>query len=140
MARIHHVGATVDDLERSRKFYVEALGCRTLHPIEPGPDPRLRELVGVPDAVLEGLMLETGGGDQIELLSYATSYGRRLDLRPCDTPTLHLAFAVDDLAVATGRAVELGGSVIGGPVDLGGTRIAYCHDPDGNVVELLEET
>ena len=138
-ARLHHFGATVTDLPRATTFYREVLGARVLHPVEPGDDPRIRRLVGVPDATISGVMLETPSGARIELLRYASSRARRRDSRPCDSPALHVAFAVGDLSEALDRVAESGGEVLGERVELDGDQFAYCTDSDGHIVELIQK-
>jgi catechol 2,3-dioxygenase-like lactoylglutathione lyase family enzyme len=139
-AGIHHIGATVSDLGRAVTFYQEVLGARVLHAIDPGDDPRVRRLVGVPDAMITGVMLETPAGARIELLHYASAQARRLDPHPCDNPTGHIAFSVRDVSAALERVGNAGGYVIGGPVALGVDQFAYAADPDGNIIEFIQES
>jgi catechol 2,3-dioxygenase-like lactoylglutathione lyase family enzyme len=137
--RVHHAGVTVSDLGASIDFYATVLGCRLLHRIEPEDLSGARRLVGVQDAVIAGRMLQLGSGERIELLSYRSTYQRRLDVRPCDTPILHLAFTVQDVRAAMRSVTALGGRLFGQPVDLGGGASVYCGDPDGNTLEFIEE-
>lgn len=139
-SRLHHVGATVTDLAQATAFYTGVLGAQVIHPVDPGDDPRIRRLVGVPDAEISGVLLETSGGARIELLQYASAHARRLDSRPCDSPILHLAFAVGDLLATLERVRENGGSVLGERVELDDSKFAYCADPDGNILEFIQKS
>jgi predicted enzyme related to lactoylglutathione lyase len=138
MNGIHHVGATVSDLERASSFYCAVLDGQVLNPIEPGEDPRVPRMVGIPDAGISGVMLRTSAGTKIELLRYRSRHSRRLDLRPCDTPSLHLAFAVEDLDRAEKQVQVNGGELVGGRVAFDDGDYRYCTDPDGNILELIQ--
>lgn len=138
MNGIHHVGATVADLDRSVEFYRQVFDGRLVSRIEPGDDPRVPAMVGIPDARIVGAMVETAGGARIELLAYRSRQSRALDVRPCDVPSTHLAFAVPDLAAATGRVRAAGGTVLGDRVRFDDGDHLYCADPDGNVLELIQ--
>ncbi len=138
MNGIHHVGATVTDLDRAVAFYVRVLDGRVLAAIDPGDDPRVPRMVGVPDAAIVGALVETAAGARIELLAYQSAHSRRLDARPCDSPTVHLAFTVPDLEAAGRRVRDGGGAVLGERVTFDEGDFLYCTDPDGHVLELIE--
>ena len=58
---------------------------------------------------------------------------------PHDLGIRHLAFFVDDCRLEYQRLLELGGDMLGEPVDIGGgVYTAYCRDPFGNIIELAE--
>jgi uncharacterized protein len=48
-------------------------------------------------------------------------------------PHWSVTFAVDDADASASRAIELGGTVLAGPLDAGPTRIAIVSDPQGAV-------
>lgn len=56
-----------------------------------------------------------------------------------DTP-LKLVFAVEDIAHARGRAVELGGAMnaVEREWDFEGSKVCDGHDPEGNVFQLRQ--
>jgi catechol 2,3-dioxygenase-like lactoylglutathione lyase family enzyme len=138
LPHLHHVGATVADLERSVAFYTGVLDCTVVHRFDSGGDARIRALVGVPDATVRGAMLETAAGVRVELLSYDSAHCRTHDTRPCDAPAPHLAFVVADLPASLDRVRDGGGRLVGEPVRLNTGMFAYCSDPDGNLLELIE--
>jgi glyoxylase I family protein len=110
---VHHVSLNVTDLERSLAFWVGLVGLR--------PAPR-------PDLGFDGSWL-AAGEQQLHLLAV----GRV----PPDTGQ-HFAVAVADLdgAVAELRAA---GVQVSDPATLPtGARQSFCHDPDGNRLELHE--
>lgn len=148
-----HVGLTVSDLDRARRFFTEGLGFSVV--LQNG-EPRGRSVRGVTGEQV-GKLLEVDGlecdtlyierdGQTIELVHYITPPALTLDRRPANATGLsHIAFMVDDMHAEATRLVELGGralehteTVIGfGPGD--GARIMFVLDPDGGVkVELIQ--
>jgi len=53
----------------------------------------------------------------------------------------HIAFTVDDISRTCDEIVRLGGTVVNPPVlaPNGLVQVAYCHDQDGILLELVEE-
>jgi catechol 2,3-dioxygenase-like lactoylglutathione lyase family enzyme len=135
MAAFNHVGLVVTDLERAKRFYVEALGFRLWHELQP-PDEATAKLVSLPPPLGMTASYLTLDGFVLELLHYsapgATAPAR---LRTMAEPGLtHLSVAVDDVHATANKAVELGGSIIE-ESDIG--NALFIRDPDGQMVELL---
>jgi lactoylglutathione lyase len=129
--RSHHVGLTVAELDRGTAWYAAALGFQTLLAFE------------LPGGV-RGAMLRTPDGAGIELFEVPDAAA---GLVGADPPTAmrvsgfgHVGFEVGDLdaAVATAAAVA-GTAVVWEPRQSPepGKRMAFIHDPDGNLVELI---
>jgi catechol 2,3-dioxygenase-like lactoylglutathione lyase family enzyme len=140
--RIHHVGLTVVDPDVTAAFYTAVLDCTVEATIDIGVHEDVRRLVNEPAADLKGLWLRTPAGDRIEVLSFVEPPAdapppRR---RPRDAGTPHIALAVADLAEVAARLRSVGAAVIGGPVDLGSSLHLYCYDPDGTILEILQES
>ena len=128
--RIQHCGLVVSHLERSRRFYGEALG--------------LEEVRRPPNFIFAGAWF-SAGEDQIHLLVEADTTGHAGGGDPGPSATVglanHLAFEVEDLAASCARLEEYGVPLIGGPMPRGdGVTQVFMRDPDGYVVELFEWT
>ena len=128
--RLQHCGLVVADLDRSRRFYAEALG--------------LEEVPRPPNFTFAGAWFRFGE-DEIHLLAEADTTGRAGAPDPGPSAAFglatHLAFEVDDLAAACARLVENGVVLIGGPMPRGdGVTQVFFHDPDGYVLELFQWT
>ena len=128
--RLQHVGLIVSDLERSRRFYGQALG------LEEVPRPQNFTFAGT---------WFRFGETEIHLLAEADTTGRAAapDHGPSATYGLssHIAFEVEDLAGACARLAENGVPLIGGPMPRGdGVTQVFFLDPDGYVLELFEWT
>lgn len=123
--QIDHVTLIVQDLERSRRFYVDVLGMTS---------------VARPAFPFDGLWFQAGT-TQIHLIREHTDSGPARVFVPNDcklSRTRHFAFEVDDALAARDRLAELGFTLADGPKQRpdGPTQI-YVFDPDRNLVELF---
>ena len=102
-----HTGITVANLERSLSFWRDVLGFELSHRPHHTGD-LAAEVTGVPGAEISIAVLK-GYGHKIELLEYlAPADRKRVDLRPCDVGSVHVAFTVDDLdAVLNARLATI---------------------------------
>ncbi len=128
--RIQHVGLVVSDLERSRRFYTDALG--------------LEEVPRPPNFAFDGAWFRFGG-TEIHLLAeaHATGGAGQEDAGPGATRGLthHLAFEVDDLEAACARLADTAVPLTGGPMPRGdGVTQVFFLDPDGYVLEFFQWT
>ena len=128
--RIQHVGLVVSDVERSRRFYRDALG--------------LEEVSRPPNFRFDGAWFRFGG-TEIHLLAEAHTTGGagQGDAGPGAARglTQHLALEVDDLDVACERLAKNGVPLDGGPMPRGdGVVQVFFRDPDGYVLELFQWT
>ena len=141
-ATFSHLGICVSDLERSQRFYCDALGFEKAESHDIGPE--FARLMDLDDVAVTSQFIRRGS-TAIELLAFRQPAplgpaGRR----PVHQLGLtHLSFRVRDLAAVAARIVELGGSVVESSrtvIDLGGTPLefVYCTDPDGVRVELMD--
>jgi catechol 2,3-dioxygenase-like lactoylglutathione lyase family enzyme len=128
--RLQHVGLIVSDLERSRRFYDEALG--------------LEEVPRPPNFTFAGTWFRFGD-TEIHLLAEADTTGRAGALDPGPSAAFglssHIALEVEGLAAACARLEENGVPLIGGPMPRGdGVTQVFFLDPDGYVLEFFERT
>ena len=128
--RLQHTGLVVADLDRSRRFYADALG--------------LEEVLRPSNFTFAGAWFRFGE-DEIHLLAEADTTGPAgaSDAGPGAAFGLanHLAFEVDDLALACARLAENDVALIGGPMPRGdGVAQVFVRDPDGHLLELFERT
>jgi catechol 2,3-dioxygenase-like lactoylglutathione lyase family enzyme len=137
-----HFGICVSDLERSLRFYCDALGFERAESHDIG-----QEFAGLMDLdeVAVASQFIRRDNTAIELLCFRSPapLGSR-ERRPVHQLGLtHLSFRVRDVAATAARIVELGGSVVETSrtqLELGGTTLefVYCTDPDGVRVELMD--
>jgi lactoylglutathione lyase len=126
MASIHkllHTRMRVNDLERTIKFYQDALGLKVSRR---HTSPRGAQLA----------FLQTPGSEEeIELcqLPNSPSVAVQPDL-------MHLAFGVDDLKAFAEQLAKKGYPLSDGPTPTGsGSLIAFIDAPEGYEVELIQK-
>jgi len=139
--RLSHIGICVSELERSLRFYRDALEFRELSRLAmegAGPE----RLLGLPGGKLEAIYLERDG-TRIELLHYPVA-GHQRGESPCPMNRLgftHLSLRVENLDAVIAAAEKMGGAV------LTDTRIdneawqsyaVFVTDPDGLRIELVQ--
>lgn len=134
VARYSHTGCCVTDLERSRRFYVEALGFTEVLAFDV-TGPEAARLMGLAEPVRLRAVYLRRDGFVLELLGFTEPPPEPPSpwsiLRPGLT---HVSLMVDDLEAACARVTACGGRVR----DTG--RVAgavFVEDPDGRPVELL---
>jgi catechol 2,3-dioxygenase-like lactoylglutathione lyase family enzyme len=128
-----HIGLSVADLARQRRFYIEAFGFHDIHRTE------------LPEAGIRIALLSGPGGTSIELTERAGSAPQHF-ADPVEGAGVqgyfHWALTVDDLEAAMSTAVACGARALSSPAPARrpGIRFAYLADPEGNLVELLQHT
>lgn len=129
-----HVGHCVGDLERARRFYVEALGFEVVNEISP-PDSPSDRLLRIPAPIGLTAVYLRKDGLVLELLHFARQGNPDGAERAVNEPGLtHLSFSVDDVDAVAARAAELGGEVL---TDTHIGTAVFLRDPDGQLIELF---
>jgi catechol 2,3-dioxygenase-like lactoylglutathione lyase family enzyme len=137
---IRHTGIVVSRMEKSLWFYRDLLGMEVWQDFE-GSGPFIESLTAVPGARIWMIKLRSKTGGSIELLQYLNCPQEvRPRARSCDVGCNHVALEVDDLDSLHGRLREEGIEFHAPPaVDpTGGFKVAYCRDPEGVILELVE--
>jgi catechol 2,3-dioxygenase-like lactoylglutathione lyase family enzyme len=143
MPSLHHTGLTISNLERSLRFWRDAMGMTVVVDQEKKGG-YLEAIVAEPDAHVRMVHLAFAGeGPRIELFEYITPSAGHHISRPADVGFTHICVACDDLDERLDRLVAAGGTPLSPPaeIDTGvnrGGRGVYLRDPDGHVVELFE--
>tara|TARA_R110000868_G_scaffold8205_7_gene42732 strand:- start:41763 stop:42125 length:363 start_codon:yes stop_codon:yes gene_type:complete len=117
----------VGDLERSIKFYTDVLGMKVLRQND------------YPEGKFTLVFLGYGDIATTPVLELTYNYGvSEYDL---GEGYGHIAIGVDDAAKACDDIRNLDGNVVreAGPMKHGTTIIAFVKDPDGYMIELIQE-
>ncbi|SHG02439.1 lactoylglutathione lyase [Vibrio gazogenes] len=124
--RILHTMLRVGDLERSIKFYTDIMGMKLLRKNENAEYKYTLAFVGYSDES-EGAVIELTYNWGVETYDLGNAYG-------------HIAIGVDDIYQTCQVIKDAGGDVTRepGPVKGGTTHIAFIKDPDGYMVELIQ--
>lgn len=137
---IHHTAISTPDMERALEFYSGLLGFKVTLDVELDDHHALNQITALETAKTRIVMIELAG-QRIELFQYAAPAPRAQDpdRRVCDHGITHVCLQVTDIDSEYERLEAAGVSFNSPPVDIGRLRATYGRDPDGNVVELLEE-
>ncbi|MEU3985156.1 VOC family protein [Streptomyces sp. NPDC026672] len=131
--RFHHISLSVADLTTQEDWYRTALGLT-----------RVDERLDMPDAGVRTAVLSGPGGVRVEFVerSGSTPITHPDPFSATATQTFtHLALQVPDLDSAFARLTgECGARQVSPPAPgvTEGMRYAYVHDPEGNLIELIE--
>lgn len=116
----------VGDLQRSIDFYTNVLGMTLLRTTERADQGYTLAFVGY--------------GSNPDHAEIELTYNHGVDRYDLGTAYGHIALGVPDVAVACQLIRAAGGNITreAGPVKGGSTIIAFCTDPDGYKIELIQ--
>ena len=145
VSAIRHVGIVVRDINKSSRFYADVLGLKVyMHNVEEGEF--IETLTGLPGVKLEYIKFIIPKGGLIELLQYhrPTHEDAQLAPSPSRSNTIgcsHIALTVADLEATYKKVQDFGCTAKSAPLMTanGKAKILYCHDPDGVILELIED-
>lgn len=139
-----HVGLTVEDLDRSLRFYSDLLGFDVVS-IRESSAQYLRDIVGYPTVTMRVALLKLPVGTlSLELLEYCNVDRQHVRLRNGDPGSSHIAFKVRAIREAVDALMENDVDVLSPPVLITegpnrGRKAVYAVDPDGYRIELVED-
>jgi lactoylglutathione lyase len=125
--RMLHTMIRVVDLEKSIEFYTKVLGMQLLRKRD-YPDGKFTlAFVGYGDEE-NHTVLELTHNWETKSYEMGNAFG-------------HIAIAVPDAYKACDEISKRGGNVVrpAGPMKFGGVTIAFVKDPDGYMIELIEQ-
>ena len=136
VTKFNHIGHCVTNVERSRKFYEQALGFkydRELTVEGEGPSKLLR--VKLPLKLHAVYLVREGF--TLELLYYPQPGAAPRRERAMNEPGLtHISLNVRDMKATLTKVKELGGQILS-DTDVGAA--IFVKDPDGQLIELIQE-
>jgi predicted enzyme related to lactoylglutathione lyase len=143
-AKYVHTNLIAKDWQALANFYQQLFGCIPVPPKRDLRGEKLEAGTGLSGAHLRGIHLRLPGygddGPTLEIFNYNT-----LEFRPktaVNRPGFgHIAFSVDDVAVAQRAVLQAGGQAVGDIVTMQiatGAKVTWCYvtDIEGNVIEL----
>jgi catechol 2,3-dioxygenase-like lactoylglutathione lyase family enzyme len=135
--RAHHVGVTVADLDRAVAFYSELLGLAVVERFAVDGE-AFATGVGVEGASAEFVHLDAGD-TRVELVTYEPE-GDAVGPRTVNQPgASHLGLAAPDLDAFYESLPDDVPTESPPRTTASGTRILFLRDPEGNLVEVLED-
>ena len=139
-ARFNHLGITVADIARSRRFYEELFGFRFWWDFKV-PDELSSVVLMVPPPVGLTATYLWHPDITLNLMHFgAPGAAEAYRERTLNEPGLtHMALSIEDHDGLLARTPELGGEVLDhsmGPVSEWG-KAGYIRDPDGQLIEVV---
>jgi catechol 2,3-dioxygenase-like lactoylglutathione lyase family enzyme len=133
---IHHIGVSVENLDRAAAFYEAAFGFEEIVRFELRDDPAGRAMCQLP-AIAGSVAMLRGPNMMIEAFQFENAKRQKID-RPVNEPGItHFCLQTSSMAESSARLKIAGGRFTAEPTDLGGDILyAYPRDPDRNVIEL----
>jgi len=141
MKNIRHFGIVVTDIEKSLEFYRDTLGFKIkIDALEEGKF--IDAILGLKGVKVRTVKMAADDGNLIELLWYQSHKGKKIENKEIfDIGASHPAFTVENLDDEYKRLKEKGVKFIFSPQisPNGKAKVAFCYDPDGVPIELVEE-
>lgn len=137
----HHTAISTADLDRLVGFYRDVLGFKVIFEQAWPVGTELADTItGLKDSACRFAMLQAGSA-RLEIFQFEAPTPKSAEPnRPvCDHGFTHVGFTVDDIDAAYEQFKAGGMTFHSPPQDMGGGRIAYGRDPDGNVVEIMKD-
>lgn len=139
MTRPLEVGVVVADLDGLVRFYTEALGCREIR--RSAVPASINGPAGLGGATVVA-WLSTPYGERVKLIRPEVEPGHRSPAAPLTAHRglAYLTFYVDDAEPVVERLRAAGARFLSNPplVPARGRRLAFCADPEGNVLEIVD--
>lgn len=136
---ISHIGVCTSDVDRSLRFYTEALGFELERSIDEIGAP-FDALMEMPGARIRVHYVKSGGVT-VELIGFLDGgVSGTAERRPMNRLGFtHLTLIVEDIEPVASRIVDCGGRVYPETrVDSPYGPIVFCTDPDGVRIELFQ--
>jgi catechol 2,3-dioxygenase-like lactoylglutathione lyase family enzyme len=137
---VRHTGIVVRNLEKAANFYRGIGFVEDNRAIEEGEF--IDQVTGLKKTKLEWIKLKAPDGYLLELLQYH-SHPEKTEITQQKSNKLgysHIAFGVDNIDKACKIIEKLGGSIVNPPALTNNKKIkvAYCHDLEGFLIEIVE--
>jgi catechol 2,3-dioxygenase-like lactoylglutathione lyase family enzyme len=137
---VRHTGIVVRNLDKSASFY-KSLGFHSFsQAIEEGEF--IDQVTGLNQTKLEWVKLQAPDGFLLELLKYnSDSETEEISIQKSDKlGCSHIAFSVEDIYKTCEKIKQMGGSIVNPPAlsQDKKVKVAYCHDVEGVLMEIVE--
>ena len=137
---VRHTGVVVRDLEKSVEFYCALGFVEDNRAIEEGSF--IDTVVGLQNVKLEWVKLKAPDGYLLELLQYHSHPEQKSIVKQKSNQLgcSHLAFSVKGINTICEKIKKIGGSMVNPPALTNDkkVKVAYCHDNEGNLMEIVE--
>ena len=141
ISKIRHTGIVVRNIKNIKDFY-EGLGFSTfIHQVESGDF--IDRIVGMSNSKIETIKMKSPCGSMIELLEYQSHpSSKKIKIQASNKlGCSHIALTVNDIDNVLKFIKNNGGYPARDVAEDAKLKlkVAYCHDPEGNLLEIVEE-
>ena len=139
---LDHFSFTVDNLDKSIKFYTEVFGLKFTNRMRQRGQ-FIQNITGVAGAEIDIAYLEAPGF-KLALVEYTKSKGMKIDTTPSNTGSAHVCFNIENFDEFVEK-LKSNGVIFAGAVSEipegpnKGKKAVYTKDLDGNIIELFSE-
>jgi catechol 2,3-dioxygenase-like lactoylglutathione lyase family enzyme len=141
ITHIRHTGIVIDNLDDALDFYSGVLEFKVVKKMEEKGQ-FIETILGLKGVVLTTVKMSAPDGNQIELLYFKTHkrQGNSIERAIYAGGISHIALTVDDLESDYARILNSGVTFISPPQTNpeGTAKVAFCRDPFGNILELVQ--
>ena len=145
LSAIHHLGMTVQNIERSIEFYRDLLGMELIGRRPSVTADYVSEQTGYENVELNVASFRVGPGSPqtLEVVQYMNHTGDPTDAATNRPGNTHLCVLVDDLRAAVSQLQTQGVRFKSDPVEITagpnkGGLVIYFFDPDGYPLEMFQ--
>ncbi len=136
---ITHTGLVVSNMKAALAFYQGLLGFEVVTNFGTVAAPETEELTGVPDSVMNIIMLKGEEGAVLELFEYVHPQGlARPELHHYDIGFTHIALEISGIEAVYQRLKDCGVKFLTPLRNYAGLKYAYLRGPDNVFLELIE--
>ena len=140
MKGIRHVGIVVKDLGKALYFYRDLLGFKEIKKMDEKGS-YIDLILGIKNIEVITVKLKADDNNLIELLCFSSGTGKTSTVSNLnDTGFSHVSCTVENIADEYDRLKKAGVNFISIPQISPdrSAKVAFCQDPEGNFIELVE--
>lgn len=140
MKTIRHIGIVVKDLAKALDFYRDLLGFKVIKQMEETGD-YIDTICGIKNISVTTVKLAANDGNLIELLCFHSPSAVMDNAKKINSAGFsHISCGVEDVDSEYQRLKGKGIQFISLPKASpdGYAKVAFCSDPEGNLIELVE--
>lgn len=135
-----HTGIVVENLEVAQNFYL-GLGF-SVHSEDVEKGRFIEQVTGLDKVKLKWVKMRLADGSLLELLQYQQPAQKQKQTKQLSNKigVSHVAFTVENIDRICEQVVQLGGGLVNEPAlsENHLFKVAYCHDVEGNLFEVVE--
>ena len=140
MKGTRHTGIVVENLEVVKRFYLGLGFSVQSEDVENGAF--IEQVTGLDKVTLKWVKMSLVDGSLLELLQYQqpTLEKKTTNQLSNEMGVSHVAFTVENIDKICEQVIVLGGGLVNEPALSKNRmfRVAYCHDVEGNLFEVVE--